>query len=167
METYDPNVASLIAPIQSVEEELARQAKPEKSTVPSGLIRHEKNVDTEQMAEFATSIDEIMPGPGGMIQDEVMGPPMPVQGNKKTSRKSDDGSDGKAPLGLTEEQFYAAIAGVAAVLAFSKPVQSRLSTMIPKFMSESGDHSPTGLIVTALVAAIAFYFARKFLAERM
>jgi hypothetical protein len=39
--------------------------------------------------------------------------------------------------------------------------------MIPKFMSESGGHSPTGLIVTALVAAIVFYFARKFLAERM
>ena len=105
METYDPNVASLIAPIQTVEEELARQPKPETSTVPSGLIRHEKNVDTEQMAEFATSIDEIMPGPSGMIQDEVMGPPMPVQGNKKTSRKSEEGSGKAAPFGLTEEQY--------------------------------------------------------------
>lgn len=165
METYDPNISSLVTPIQTVEEELARQPKPEQSTVPSGLIRHEKNVDTEQMAEFATSIDEIMPGPSGMIQDEVMGPPMPVQGNKKTARKSEEGS-GKAPFGLTEEQYYAAIAGVVAVLAFSKPVQSRLSTMIPKFLTESGDHSPTGMIVTALVAAVAFYFARKFLTER-
>ena len=41
------------------------------------------------MAEFATSIDEIMPGPGQMMQDEMMGPPsMPQMGNKKTSRKS-------------------------------------------------------------------------------
>lgn len=165
METYNPNIDSIATPIsQTVEEELARQPKSE-GTVPTGLIMPEKNVDTSQMAEFATSIDEIMPGPGQMIQNEVMGPPMPTQGNKRTSRSSDEGKS-KLPFGLTEEQYYAVIAGVAAVLAFSKPVQSRLSTMVPKFLNDSGDHTLTGLVVTALVAAVAFYFARKFLAER-
>ena len=54
--------------------------------------------------------------------------------------------------------------GIAAVIAFSKPVQSKLSTMIPKFM-EDGGLSLTGMAATALVAAIVFYFARKFLTE--
>jgi hypothetical protein len=48
-------------------------------------------------------------------------------------------------------------------VAFSKPVQEKLSTMVPKFLSESGDMSTTGMVVTALVAAIVFYFARQFI----
>jgi hypothetical protein len=56
-----------------------------------------------------------------------------------------------------------ALAGVAAVIAFSKPVQEKLSTMVPKFLSESGEMSATGMVVTALVAAIVFYFSRQFI----
>ena len=39
--------------------------------------------------------------------------------------------------------------------------------MVPKFVGESGDVSLTGLAVTALIAAIVFYFLKKFLAEQM
>jgi hypothetical protein len=38
--------------------------------------------------------------------------------------------------------------------------------MVPKFTSDGGDLSLTGLIVSALVAAVVFYFARQFLVDR-
>jgi hypothetical protein len=126
----------------------------------------EKNVDESQMADFSTPIEEVMQGPGGMIQDEVMGPPMPTQGNKKTARKTESKGSSKNPFGMTDEQFTAAIAGLAAVIAFSKPVQGKLDSMIPKFTGEGGDLSLTGMVVSALVAAIVFYFAKQFLAEK-
>lgn len=176
--TYDPNADSMSTPIEpSVNEELALQAlarKDEKpSAVPTGLLAPEKNLDESQMADFSTPIEEVMPGPGRMIQDEVMGPPMGpsamMQGNKPTPRdggSSTKGSKSKNPFGLTDDQFMAALAGVAGVIAFSKPVQGKLSTMVPKFLGESGEVSTTGLAVTALVAAIVFYFAKQFLKDK-
>jgi len=178
MQTYDPNTEFASTSIESlsVHEELARQAldRDKEKTVPTGLlnIEPEKNLGESQMADFSTSIDEIMPGPGQMMQNEVMGPPLsPMkQGHRLTSRGGgDDDGDKKSsknPFGLTDEQFAAAIAGVAAVLAFSRPVQGKLSTMVPKFLGESGETTTTGLIATALVAAIIFYFIKKFVKDR-
>ena len=159
--TYDPTSDS--TPITEIE---APEEKPKRP--PEGLLKNEpeKKVDESQMADFATPIDEIMPGPNQMIQDEIMGPPsLPQSGNVKTPR-TESKKDSKRPLGLTDEQFTAAIAGLAAALAFSKPVQSKLSTSVPKFLNEAGDMSVTGMVVSALVAAIVFYFAKQFLAER-
>ena len=118
------------------------------------------------MAEFSSAIDEIMPGPGRMIQDEVQGSPYEQTPPQKKSAKNSSGGSGKNPFGLTDDQYYAALAGVAAIIAFSKPVQGKLSTMVPKFMSEQGGLSLTGMAVSALVAAIIFYFARQFLTEK-
>lgn len=160
MNSYDPNTNdSLSTPIEQA-------LKPEGP--PTGLLKPslEKNVDESQMADFSTPIEEVMQGPGGMIQDEVMGPPMPTQGNKKTSRKSESKGGSKNPFGMTDEQFTAAVAGLAAVIAFSKPVQGKLGSMVPKFTGDGGDLSMTGMAVSALVAAIVFYFARQFLSER-
>jgi len=53
------------------------------------------------------------------------------------------------------------------VIAYSKPVQGKLSTMVPKFLGDNGEISMTGMAVTALIAAIVFYFARQFLSERV
>jgi hypothetical protein len=173
MQSYDPNSGDLSTSIELL---LAQAPEPspdeKKQGPPQGLRKapedFEKNIAVSQMAEFATSIDEIMPGPGQMIQDEVMGPPeMPIMGNKKTSRKGEKKGESKHPFGLTDEQFFAALAGISAIIAFSKPVQSRLSTMVPKFMAEgSSDLSMTGMLTTALVAAIVFYFSRQFLGEK-
>ena len=120
------------------------------------------------MADFSTPIEEVMAGPGQMMQDEVMGPPMaPKSGNRRTERSSGSSSkESKNPFGLTDEQFQAALAGLAAVIAYSKPVQEKLSTTVPKFLGDSGEVSVTGMVVTALVAAIIFYFVKKFLDER-
>lgn len=163
MNSYDPNTAdSMSTPIEDV------AAQTQKGP-PTGLLKiePEKNVDESQMADFSTPIEDVMQGPGGMIQDEVMGPPLPVQGNKKTARKTESKGSSKNPFGLTDEQFTAAIAGLAAVIAFSKPVQGKLGSMVPKFTGDSGDLSLTGMVVSALVAAIVFYFAKQFLAEKV
>jgi hypothetical protein len=158
MQSYDPNAG--IDMIKEIPDE-------KKSSVPTGLLRSEpeNKVDSSQMADFSSPIEEVMAGPGQMMQDEVMGPPQMMSGNKRTPKADTSGSGKKSknPFGLTDEQFQAALAGVAAVIAFSKPVQEKLSTMVPKFLSESGDMSMTGMVVTALVAAIVFYFSRQFI----
>ena len=162
MNSYDPNGADTMStPIEDVTTQTPQGP-------PTGLLKFapEKNVDESQMADFSSPIEEVMQGPGGMIQDEVMGPPMPTQGNKKTARKSESKGSSKNPFGMTDEQFTAAIAGLAAVIAFSKPVQGKLGSMVPKFTGDSGDLSLTGMVVSALVAAIVFYFAKQFLADR-
>ena len=140
-----------------------------KRTVPTGLLRDvepEKNLDESQMAEFSSSIEEVMPGPGQMMQDEVQGSPYEQAPPQKQAKSKGSSGSSKNPFGLTDEQWYAALAGVAAVIAYSKPVQGKLSTMVPKFLGENGEISMTGMAVTALIAAIIFYFARQFLSDK-
>jgi hypothetical protein len=170
MLTYDPNVSDLSTPIPvaSASMDMPVQESDNKRTVPTGLLREEqrpeKNLDESQMAEFSSSIEEVMPGPGQMMQDEVQGSPYEQAPPQKQSKSK--GSSSKNPFGLTDEQYYAALAGVAAVIAYSKPVQGKLSTMVPKFLGENGEMSMTGMAVTALIAAVVFYFARQFLSDR-
>jgi len=184
MLTYDPNVSGLINEIPEreempVNEEIARQAlnrDPETATktVPTGLLKNyqqEKKIDESQMADFSTPIEELM-------QNEVAGgspyapqhPQAPSASRKHQVSEGEAGessrSSSKNPFGLTDEQFQALIAGVASVVAFSKPVQTRLRTMVPKFVGESGDVSLTGMAVTALVAALVFYIIKKYVIER-
>jgi hypothetical protein len=178
MLTYNPSVDIDSTPIEQVaemplNEEIARAAlnhdeRANLKSVPAGLLRLEKKIDESQMADFSTPIEEVMAGPNQMIQNEVMGTPQMMMGGPSASRKQGkaESQSSKNPLGLTDEQFQAALAGVAGVLAFSKPVQSKLRNMIPKFVNDSGDTSLTGLIATALVVAIIFYFAKKFIMEK-
>jgi len=65
-------------------------------------------------------------------------------------------------MNLTDEQVEALLAGVVALLAFSGFAQDKLSTMIPKFLDEAGKQTTVGMLVTALLAAILFYFGRRF-----
>lgn len=150
METYDPNdvggTSTLI------------QENPE-AKVPTGLLRPEKKVDESQhddMADFSTPIDEVMPGPNMMMQDSMMAPAPTA--NKKAAR-------GGNPFGLTDEQFQAALAGIAGVIAFSKPVQTRLGTMVPSMFSGI-DLTTTGMALTAFIAAAIFFLAQRFLKDR-
>lgn len=160
MMNYDPNAGlDMIKNLPTDES---------KKGVPEGLLPNptEKNIGESQMAEFAsTPIEEVMPGPNQMLQDEVQGPPRTIQSKRQARETSGEGGSSKSknPFGLTDDQYQAALAGIAAVIAFSKPVQGKLSTMVPKFLSESGDMSVTGMVVTALVAAIVFYLARKYI----
>lgn len=164
MDTFDPTADS--TPITMIEQVPEPTEEEKKQGIPTGLLRPEKKVDNDQMADFSTPIEELT-GPGPMMSQPEAPPmmmnmlpsgPAPARTKKKAATAN--------PLGLTDAQFYAALAGVAAVIAHSEAVQGRLSTMIPRFLSESGKQTTTGMVATALVAAILFYFARKFIMEK-
>jgi len=110
------------------------------------------------MAEFSTSLDEIVP-PGGQMQMQnmVMGqvppPSAPIQQQQQQAHH------GKIPFNMSPEQYMAALAGLAAVVAGSKQVQERIGSFFPNI--EEG--SMTAMLITALVAALVFYAAQKFL----
>lgn len=119
--------------------------------------------------DFSTPISDIVPsadfespmGGGG-------GPYRNPQNNKVVALSLDNASSGPAPssknpFGLTDDQLNAAIAGIAAVAAFSKPVQNKLADLIPKFMSDAGDLSATGMLATAFFAAVVFFILHKFI----
>lgn len=119
----------------------------------------EKNIGTIQMD--STPISDIM-GPESeyqavpqMQQQAVYAPQMLAAPQKKAPSTSN-------PLNLTNEQMEALLAGIVALVAFSNPVQEKLSGILPQMIGAAGERSNTGLLVTALVAAILFYFGRRF-----
>jgi hypothetical protein len=134
-------------------------------SIPQGLIEHtgfdgsEKNVGESQMAEFSTPLDEVVPqGAGMQMQDmafgsALAGPPMQQQA------KADAPAGRKIPFGLTNEQYMAVLAGIAAVVATSKPIQERVAQFMPSL--EAG--SAQAMAVTAAIAALVFFLAHRFL----
>ena len=118
-----------------------------------GMVSISENVEEPQeepMAEFSTPISELVQEPD---QEIVQQPFMAAAVPKKETPKKKSGSS------LTPEQMDAVLAGVAAVLAFSKPVQDKVNQMVPA----------GGLVLTlatALVAAVAFFFLKKFLVKK-
>jgi len=132
------------------------------NVIPQGLLETplnppEKNVGESQMAEFSTSLDEIVPPGGNMqMQNMAMGqaPPMAPQVPEHAPK-----SHSKIPFNMTPEQYMSCLAGLAAVVAGSKQVQERIGSFFPNI--EEG--SMTAMLITALVAALVFYAAQKFL----
>ena len=119
--------------------------------------------------DFSTPISDVVPS-----ADFDMGPSMGggpyknPQNNRVVALSLDNASAGPAssssknPFGLTDDQLNAALAGLAAVAAFSKPIQNKLADLIPKFMSDAGDLSATGMLATAFIAAVIFFVVHKF-----
>jgi hypothetical protein len=144
MESYDANGSTDIS-----------------SVIPQGLLEAplnppEKNVGESQMAEFSTSLDEVVPpGPSMQMQNLAMGPAIPQQ----APQQSTQGRSGKIPFNMTHEQYMSCLAGLAAVVSGSKPVQERIASFFPNI--EPG--SMSAMLITALVAALVFYAAHKFL----
>jgi hypothetical protein len=114
----------------------------------------EKNVGTLQMD--STPIADIM----GSEVDYQMAPPVHQQ---VYAPQAVAAAPPPKKSTLTNEQMEALLAGVVALVAFSGPVQEKLAGFLPQMLTAAGDRSNTGLVVTALVAAIIFYFARRFL----
>ena len=116
--------------------------------------------------DFSTPIQDVMPSAPLDDTPGLTGPYVSPSNNRVVAVSpgivtSDSKTVSKNPLGVTDEQFQAIVAGVIAVVAFSKPVQSKLAEMVPKFLAESGDLSTTGMVVSALIAAAFFYFAMQ------
>ena len=129
------------------------------------------------MMDFSTPISDVMPSASFDMDDSAPGGVNSAAYVSPTSNRVTAVSPGMIgaapskktgnPLGLTDEQFQAAVAGLVALAAFSKPVQDKLADTIPKFMSEAGELSTTGMAVSALLAAVLFYFALKFLKNQV
>lgn len=116
--------------------------------------------------DFSTPIQDVMPSAPLDDTPGLNGPYVSPSNNRVVAvsqgiMSSESKTVSKNPLGVTDEQFQAIVAGVIAVAAFSKPVQSKLAELVPKFLGESGDLSTTGMVVSALIAAALFYFAMQ------
>lgn len=152
MESYDTNGAPEIT-----------------STIPTGLIEdpspkiEEKNIGQNQMAEFSTALDDVVPpGPSMQMQDMAFGSvnsgsPASFAAPPKEAHAKPAGRN--IPFGLTPEQYMAALAGLAAVVATSKPVQEKVAQFLPNV--EAG--SLGAMAVTAVIAALVFFLAHRFL----
>ena len=124
----------------------------------------EKNPSSNQMAEFSSSIQDVMDAP----RSENI-PNFSAGGGEvyQTQTQSKPAWTKKYPLGLTYKQMEALIAGVAGVIGTSDAVQSKLSGMLPQFYSEAtGKISMTGMAVLVLVVAVLFYFGKQLVMNR-
>jgi len=129
--------------------------------------QHEKNVSQSKQTMDSTSINDLMMEPPMMMDEPKMQgmmpqmtAPQPQGGYMVAQQQVEAAPESKNPFNLTDDQLVALIAGAAAALAVSKPVQDKLVTSVPKFLNEQGARSVIGLASTGLVAAIVFYFAK-------
>jgi hypothetical protein len=137
-------------------------------------ITKEKNKSKHQKSEEmdSTPIADIMMDttPGGMINDgSFMGAavqPMMKQAPQAKAPKEKVVA-AKYPFDMTEAQVEALLAGVVGVIGFSQTVQDKLAGFVPNFIDvNTGGSSMTGMLASALVIAILFYFSRKFLLKK-
>lgn len=147
--SYKPNVT------------FPQQNPPEKN------ISKPKGMDSTPISDIMPGEDMLGPAGGGpdprfmmaqqpmFVQQQI---PMP-QGYQQQQKPA---VESKNPMNLTDDQVEALLAGVVALIAFSGFAQDKLSTMIPKFLNEAGKQSTVGMLVTALLAAVLFYFGRRF-----
>ena len=131
----------------------------------------EKNVSqSKEMPMDSTPINDIMMEPPMMMDEPKMQGMMPQMTAPQpqgayAAPQQQAAPESKNPLNLTDDQMIALVAGAAAALAVSKPVQDKLVTTIPKFLNEQGSRSMVGLASTGLVAAIVFYFVKDYVVK--
>ena len=135
----------------------------------------EKNVSENKQTMDSTSISDIMGQAEEPLEPPMMGtdprmtqmhmqaPMMMAQQQQPVAQKTTEKkSESKNPFNLTDDQFQALIVAVCAAVAISKPVQEKLANFVPSFLNDQGNRSAIGLASTGMVAAIAFYLARKY-----
>lgn len=135
----------------------------------------EKNINKEQKTMDSTPISDIMGSPEVMNSDPMMhGVPQQMMNNMPTQQQvvsppppppPPPPPKSKNPMNLTDEQMEALIVGVISILVFSRPVQEKLGDFVPNFTGEDG-RTMTGVVVTGLLAAIIYFFARRFIVKQ-
>ena len=138
-------------------------------------IPPEKNVSENKQTMDSTSISDIMgqaeepleppmmSADPRMAQMHMQTPMMMAQQQQPVAQKTNEKkSESKNPFNLTDDQFQALIVAVCAAAAISKPVQEKLANFVPSFLNDQGNRSAIGLASTGVVAAIAFYVARRY-----
>ena len=136
-------------------------------------IPPEKNVSENKQTMDSTSISDIMgqeqlleppmmSADPRMTQMHMQAPMMMAQQQPVGQQTTEKKSESKNPFNLTDDQFQALIVAVCAAAAISKPVQEKLANFVPSFLNDQGNRSAIGLASTGMVAAIAFYLARRY-----
>ena len=134
----------------------------------------EKNIESKQTMD-STPISDIMGGHGDdlleppmmsadprMTQMHMQAPMMMQQQQPMAQQAAQKTNGTKNPFNLTDYQFEALVVAACAAAAISKPVQEKLANFIPSFLNDQGNRSAVGLASTGLVAAIAFYIAKRY-----
>jgi hypothetical protein len=133
----------------------------------------EKNIESQQTMD-STPISDIMGQaedplePPMMAQDprmtqmQMQTPMMMAQQPVAQQQTTQKATESKNPFGLTDDQFEALIVAACAAVAISKPVQEKLANFVPSFLNDQGHRSAIGLASTGMVAAVAFYIARRY-----
>ena len=134
----------------------------------------EKNIESKQTMD-STPISDIMGGHGDdlleppmmsadprMTQMHMQAPMMMQQQQPMAQQAAQKTNGTKNPLNLTDDQFEALVVAACAAAAISKPVQEKLANFVPSFLNDQGNRSAVGLASTGLVAAIAFYIAKRY-----
>ena len=136
-------------------------------------ISPEKNVSENKQTMDSTSISDIMGQAEEPLEPPMMGTdprmaqmhmqaPMMMAQQPVAQKTAEKLAESKNPFNLTDDQFQALIVAVCAAVAISKPVQEKLANFVPSFLNDQGNRSAIGLASTGMVAAIAFYLARKY-----
>ncbi len=129
--------------------------------------QEEKNVQLNKETMDSTPIADIMmePSPQDPRMAEVpqFAPPqVQAQAAQMQMQMPAQAMPSKNPMNLTDEQLEALFVGVVAMIAFSKPIQEKLASIIPQFIGEDGARSGAGLAITGAVAAGIYFFGRRF-----
>lgn len=137
---------------------------------PSTTFVTEKNVSEKKETMDSTPIADVMGQPQEMLEPPMMAmdPRMmqqqqiPQMINSPNVSTPEIAPKKTNPMNLTDEQMQALIVALCTAIAISKPVQEKLAGSVPKFLNAQGNRSMVGLAVTGLVAAIIFYFAKRY-----
>ena len=131
----------------------------------------EKNMSENKQTMDSTPINDLMMEPPMMLDEPKMQGMMPQmtaphpQGAYAMPQREAAKPESKNPFNLTDDQMIALVAGLAAAIAVSKPVQDKLVTSVPKFLNEQGSRSMVGLASTGLVAAVVFYLVKDYIVK--
>jgi len=149
----------------------------------TAFVQQEKNLTQQQtgMMDSTPISDLMMEEPGFMDQPQQpmlqQQPRMqslqmqaPTQGGQMMMMPQQQEQavkpESKNFMNLTDDQLIALVAGVAASIAISKPVQDKLVTSVPNFLDNAGSRSMIGLAATGAVAAVVFYMAKSYVISR-
>jgi len=145
------------------------QQQQQQQQMPSFMT--EKNVSENKQTMDSTPINEIIGQPEAPLEPPMMAqdPRMtqmqmqaPMMAAQQPVQKAEKAPENKNPFNLTDEQFQALVVAVCTAIAISKPVQEKLANFVPSFLNDQGNRSVVGLASTGLVAAVAFYVARRY-----
>lgn len=130
------------------------------------MLDENKNTHPPIEMEFSTPLQEVMgadlPTEMPVMDPTIVQKPQTFPGVGRKEKLVAAPPKVKNPFGLTDEQFQAALAGVAGVIAFSKPVQDKIAEMVPQVASGG----LTGTAFMLVLTAIIFMLVRRFISPK-